>query len=214
VCMVCSGRFPSEINDDLRQIGFDGYVMVDGALVEYKGDFVLKEAFTEKEMNYMVEQLHSHNCNFSYFHDNLTCFDPVPVPDHAAWMENVGFPYNVRSLEVTDETYKIYVVGELPFALPESLQKNPLFTGYGDIRKKGVSKASAIDFMCKYLNIPLKEVACFGDTTNDIEMLKFVPQSFCMGNGTDDAKRAAAKIIEDIDNDAIFKTCVNEKWIV
>ena len=107
VWMVCSGRFPSEINDDLRQIGFDGYVMVDGALVEYKGDFVLKEAFTEKEMNYMVEQLHSHNCNFSYFHDNLTCFDPVPVPDHAAWMENVVFQYNVRSLEVTDETYKI-----------------------------------------------------------------------------------------------------------
>lgn len=48
----------------------------------------------------------------------------------------------------------------------------------------GYSKASGIDYLCEYFHTTLDNCYAFGDSTNDLPMLKHVPHSILMGNGT------------------------------
>ena len=50
------------------------------------------------------------------------------------------------------------------------------------------SKANGIIEMCKYLNIPLKDTIAFGDSDNDIEMLKIAGEGIAMKNAKIDLK--------------------------
>ncbi len=54
-----------------------------------------------------------------------------------------------------------------------------------------LSKAYGIDFYCREHGLSISEAAAFGDTTNDIEMIKECGIGICMRNGTPDAKEAA-----------------------
>ena len=46
----------------------------------------------------------------------------------------------------------------------------------------GYSKASGIEYIINYLNIPLKNTYAIGDSTNDLSMLQYVETSIAMGN--------------------------------
>ncbi len=65
---------------------------------------------------------------------------------------------------------------------------------YGDIEMTdiGTNKGSALEGMSKTLGISADEVMAFGDSDNDIEMLKYAAYSVAMENASDDCKNAAA----------------------
>ncbi len=60
---------------------------------------------------------------------------------------------------------------------------------------KDCNKGFALEKYAEYLKINIKEIAAFGDTTNDNEMLKRAT-GICLLNGSDDAK-ASAEYITD-----------------
>lgn len=60
-----------------------------------------------------------------------------------------------------------------------------------DVAPHGVNKASALDTICHELGITRNEVLYLGDSDNDLAMLRAVPNSVCMGDGTDGAYEAA-----------------------
>lgn len=68
-----------------------------------------------------------------------------------------------------------------------------------------LAKDVGIAVICSQMHITMNEVVAFGDTTNDIEMLRFAGVGVCMENGTDDAKEVADVICESCDNDGIAK---------
>lgn len=64
----------------------------------------------------------------------------------------------------------------------------------------GLSKVYGIRYYCSQHGYNISETVAFGDTTNDIEMLKECGLGVCMCNGTEDA-RLAADIITKYNND-------------
>ena len=60
----------------------------------------------------------------------------------------------------------------------------------------GSDKLYALKKYCERYDIPLEEVAAFGDTTNDNEMIAGAGLGVCMLNGTDDTKALADDISE------------------
>ena len=56
------------------------------------------------------------------------------------------------------------------------------------------------------LNIKKEELIVFGDSGNDISMLKNTGYSCCVANGWDEAKQASDLIIESNDDDGVAKT--------
>ena len=59
-----------------------------------------------------------------------------------------------------------------------------------------VNKFYSLKIYCDRHGIPMEEVAAFGDTTNDNEMIEGAGLGVCMANGTDDTKALADVITE------------------
>lgn len=62
---------------------------------------------------------------------------------------------------------------------------------YLEVVKEGVSKGSAIRYLCDYLQIPASETVGAGDSENDIAMLKACSTGCAMANATEACKAAA-----------------------
>lgn len=62
---------------------------------------------------------------------------------------------------------------------------------YIEVTGKGVSKASALEFLAGRLGIKMSEIMAFGDGANDICMLRSVGHGVAMANAEDPIKNAA-----------------------
>lgn len=91
------------------------------------------------------------------------------------------FFYNLKSSEVKIENFLTDVVnGERMWAI--------------NIINSSCSKGNAINGLCKYLNIDIKDVIAMGDDKNDISMINAVGLGVAMGNAQDDVKKIAKEI--------------------
>ncbi|MCR5273124.1 MAG: Cof-type HAD-IIB family hydrolase [Lachnospiraceae bacterium] len=73
-----------------------------------------------------------------------------------------------------------------------------------EILPKGFSKASGIKHVCELLDIERKNTYAFGDSANDLEMLRYVGCGIAMGNGTDEVKDVADYITDEVERDGIY----------
>lgn len=89
--------------------------------------------------------------------------------------------------------------------------KNLDFNPWGDqgfeVYAKDVSKYSGIVVLAEHLKINLDDVIVFGDSYNDLVMLKNVKNSIAVGNGVDEAKKAASHVCPPINEGGILKAC-------
>ena len=76
---------------------------------------------------------------------------------------------------------------------------------FGDVSIKDIDKGKSIDFVLNYLNISKEDSIAFGDATVDLSMFEKCKVSVAMGNGSNDIKRYASYITDDVDNDGLYK---------
>jgi Cof subfamily protein (haloacid dehalogenase superfamily) len=74
-----------------------------------------------------------------------------------------------------------------------------------DIMNPGVDKGQAMRFLGKELGLKAEQMAAFGDTYNDIEMLKYVKYSYIVSNASPDMKQYANFIADSNDNFGVLK---------
>lgn len=81
-----------------------------------------------------------------------------------------------------------------------------------EFNKAGVSKASGIRFMSKYLGVPKEDIMAIGDSENDIEMLKEAGLGIAMGNAMDEVIAVADDVTTSNDEDGVAKAI--EKYLL
>lgn len=74
-----------------------------------------------------------------------------------------------------------------------------------DVISSGISKASGIEVLIEKLGIKREDTYAFGDSLNDLEMLKYVGTGVAMGNGLPEVKNAADLVTADVTKDGIEK---------
>lgn len=75
--------------------------------------------------------------------------------------------------------------------------------GFIEITGSGVTKASALAWLCESLGIESEEVIAFGDMPNDIPMLSWAGYSVVMGNAQEAVKQMADEIAPQNSEDGV-----------
>lgn len=83
----------------------------------------------------------------------------------------------------------------------------PVSSGHGDIDLiiPGVHKANGLAKLGKEWGIEPEEIAAFGDSGNDIEMLEYAGFSYAMENAQEKVKEAAEKIIASNNQEGVLE---------
>ena len=74
-----------------------------------------------------------------------------------------------------------------------------------EIMHGGVSKRSAVEFLCRRYGIPIESAAAFGDNHNDLEMIRSATESYAVGNAAEAVKKAAKYVADTNVNDGVLK---------
>jgi hydroxymethylpyrimidine pyrophosphatase-like HAD family hydrolase len=72
---------------------------------------------------------------------------------------------------------------------------------------KGYSKGTGILKVCEILGKDVRDTFAFGDSPNDIEMLKTAGISIVMGNGDPYVKTLADYVTTSVEKDGIWTAC-------
>ncbi|KAF9925440.1 hypothetical protein FBU30_004773 [Linnemannia zychae] len=96
-------------------------------------------------------------------------------------------------------------------------KRPPLTTTYSgnyflEIGAAGVSKGLGLSAYCEEHGILREDVVAFGDLLNDAEMLKYAGLGLCMGNGHEDMKKLADRVIGTNAEDGLAHEV--ETWFV
>lgn len=75
---------------------------------------------------------------------------------------------------------------------------------YVDIMPIGISKGSALKLLMEHLQLESHEVACIGDSFNDVSMFTVTPHSFTLHHAHPYVKKQAQHVVRSVE-EAIMK---------
>lgn len=74
-----------------------------------------------------------------------------------------------------------------------------------DFIPRGAGKIAAVDYVCDRNTFQTEHAYAFGDSGNDLEMLRYVGHGYVLGNGTEEAKRKHGRVTEGMYADGILE---------
>lgn len=216
LAFICSGRTRSYIQSPkLLDLGFDGIIAGCGTYIEEHGRELFYQEIEKEEAARALAVFR--DCHMSvimegktnlYLDEEEFAGNDYPkrlkkeVGEHLLPITgNEGkWELSKFSCALLDEKYKEAV------ALLEADYEILIHEGpFAEFVPKGYSKASGIQKTCELLGIAWEDTYAFGDSVNDLAMLRFVAHGIAMGNGTKEAKEAAEYVTADLKEDGIYK---------
>lgn len=218
LAFLCSGRCRSYIrNPDLLGIGFDGIISGCGTMIEYNG----KTVFYKRLENELAE--HTVNTVRQYG------FRPILEGREYIYMDPKEFDRDLYGKKLTEELgehllsiaghWGRWEISKLACAT-ENADRESCFhklESYYDYMvhneavvemvPKGFHKGTGIAKVCELLGMDIADTFAFGDSVNDLGMMKAAGVGVAMGNGTDAVKEAADYVTSSLTEDGIWNAC-------
>ncbi len=203
------------------RVDFDGLILANGGKLFIDGK-LFKEYYLTKEEVESVIELNENDPKIVvvYRHnEDSVCLTKI---DHNIfdtwWFENNGIKTTERPLSKDDKIFQMFIKGDLKKDNPIYKKLNNCgikehFPTYNSVLPNDINKAKGILEVVDYLGINLDDCVCFGDSLNDLEMFEIIKNSYCMGNGKDELKKIAYRIIGSVGEDPIKAVAIEEKWI-
>ena len=189
----------------------DVYIASGGAVVKYRDNYIYTAEFSVEETQSMIacardicgadceitiDTIDAHYWNYKV--------DPNKVD--ATWGETIYtdfIDYSEKALKFCVEIFDDSLADRLAAYLPNCDCLRFSGSAWYKFTKKEATKENAIQKVCKYCGIDLKDVIAFGDDAPDIGMLKLCGTGVAMGNAIDCVKEVADIVIGINDEDGI-----------
>lgn len=211
---INSGRTLVAIDNNIRDIGFDGYVCGCGTYINYHEKVLLhtiipkdickmlKDDLKESQIEALLE-----STDAIYYNDKIPFPHLLPPKDVMENLLNLKFlSWDVP--EISFDKFCMWCNDEDKYH--RFFQKYKDFFDFIDrgedmyeIIPRGYSKASGIEFLISHLNIPHENTFALGDGANDLPMLKYVKHSIGMGNSDGGVPEIVTFLTRDVDQDGV-----------
>lgn len=215
---LCSGRTRVFIpEEELMPLGFDGVLAGCGTYVEFEGDVKyyhkIDGAQIRKDCAYMDSLQASYILEGRY----ALYMDKERFPEKDPFygklktaLEDKLLPVsgNEENFEVSKFCVSYIEQKQRQELLEQELGKRytviPRVGNFMEIIPKEHNKATGIQEICRILGIAHEDTYAFGDSTNDLDMLRYVAHSVAMGDGMQEAKEAAEYVTKNLWEDGIY----------
>lgn len=217
LAFINSGRTLSSIEEKYKQIGFDGYVCGCGTDIYEGNDNIFRYSVSKEICKEVIKKAREAKVTAVYESAMAVYYDPV-VPKHYIVEElknraEGGWKTLSESTEEAFcefEKFCIWLTDEADYdAFYDAVNVYFEFVNRGggmyEIMPKEVSKATGIQFLLDYYGIPLENCFAIGDSTNDLSMLQYVPNSIAMGNAMKEILPFCAFQTANIEDDGVQK---------
>ncbi len=227
VC-ISTGRTYGQIEERVKEIGFDGIVSGSGSYVEYEGKRVRYEYFEPIKYTQLCEYLRKNKCIFQMQSFQGLYIIKEQLDEFSNIMNRIQKSLGLEAREIsmlptviecTMEVEKIEKIlffsdelsnekllkdwGQDLYVVPHSIPNASKWGG--EITPIHVNKAEGIRSILQQSEYIEADVIAIGDSENDIEMLKMASVGIAMGNGAQKIKNAADLITDSVREDGIKK---------
>lgn len=211
---LCSGRTRANIRaKELFDLGFDGVLAGCGTYIEYRGQVIFEKTIPCDKVQEMLKVLGEYRMptileGSRYLYAQTEAF----VGDSYVAYLRRALGNDLKDLSEYDGTESVNKLSAVYYPESRIFFERALGQEYGlifhggavvEVVPKGFSKATGIQKICEYLGIDREDTYAFGDGNNDVEMLSYVRHGVAMGDGTENAKKAADYVTSPLEEDGI-----------
>ena len=212
---INTGRAKTAIDKHLLDFGFDGLVCGCGTYIEYEGKEILHHTLTKEQSISYAALLHEYKFQTVFEGKDRLFMEGECGPGsfleyiYNYFSKNTDYP--IENANHPDLIFDKFTATGFPESDMEAFQAAfekdftliPHFSNTYEAVPKGFSKATGIQFLVDYLGEKLSDCYAFGDSINDMEMLKYVPHSVGMGNAVKEVLEVVEYRTTDILEDGI-----------
>lgn len=196
LAFINTGRTFFNVTENIRSIGFDGYVCGCGTYIYHNGQPLLAKSIPHETCVEIVKKLRECKIEGLFEEVNNVFFDQSkPATGELAKVKD---HFGIQGFDVTKswddpdlvfDKFVVWINEDSDFEtfysyITKDFDYIDRGNNFGEIVPKGYSKATGIKFLQEYFDIPLEDCYAIGDSTNDLSMLNYVPNSVAMGNST------------------------------
>ena len=229
---ICTGRSPELVNEDILSIGFDGGIFHAGGRAMIDGRTVYENHADSKMLDDVLPSIKEYAVFYNYETtdgDYFSRFDPDvlkevqvdgantellrliealaspenrPVCDYAGQGIYKVF-FFVRKVADYEKIIEAFGPGYLPTNFSNMIEDLPIVAC--EVTRADINKGAAILGLCSYLKASVSDTISFGDSMNDIMMIRTTGLSVAMANAEQRVKDEADVICESCDDDGVAK---------
>jgi len=222
-----SGRSVCQVFDYLWEIGFNGFIGGNGSYIESEGKALFYQPIPQAIVTHIWSYLTKNQIGFLAEGQKSLYADPLYLPKLAALLKvsqaeaqaktDRIFPstsYNQAEPKENVNKFSIVLNEEVDLQLISNYVSPELITGrwqlfgqpreFADLFQGGNNKGNAIQILMKALDLPMSDAFCFGDSSNDIEMLSMAGTGVAMGNAIPELKAVADYVTDPIGQDGLW----------
>lgn len=196
---INTGRCMQNVEPRFRNIGFDGYICGCGTNIYCASGKDMKELLYIEQSHQIIKKILDHARLFELdilfeskkevrFDTSHAFYTEEAKHQYNAFIErNYDMSHNPESDDFTCDKFVIWFkhLNDIPVFCKISDSNFECINRGGNFREfvpKGCTKATGIQFVLDYYNLPIENAYAFGDSNNDLPMLSYVPNSIAMGN--------------------------------
>lgn len=214
--VICTGRSHGMIPDSYFKLGFDGMIIGAGTYVEYEGKVLNHQMMDKEEISKVIDWGRRKNLGIILEGNIHGYYDPENNEDYyrnvirqtQADCEVMLYPLD-GAIDIPKWTYhhmepsKIHEVEQMMNDKFRGIYHEELQAV--EFIPQDINKAKGIEKILEYTGISRENTYAFGDSANDIDMIKYVKYGIAMGNAVKELLDIAPYQTARADEDGIEK---------
>ncbi len=214
---INTGRVFVNVEEEIRNVGFDGLVCGCGTHIIAEGRELFHQAFSSEKSKKIAKLCREYEFMAIFEHRDHTGFDKAIVgTEHRKILDyfirmNRPIIDDIESEDFVFDKFTAWYKEGNPYVedfkkkVAEDFQCIPRDMNFMEFVPHGYSKATGIKYLMNFYDVPIENVFVFGDSNNDLEMLKYVPNSIAMGICSKEVAEVASYKTDTVENDGIYK---------
>lgn len=217
---VNTGRTFTAVDQDVRQLPFDGFVTGCGTYIYYHGEQLFASPLSQDTCREIVKHLREWKLPVFFEGNSDLYYDPQnPTPQ---WKYDLLLK-NFKKERFTEIHLEESFLFDKILIFPTEESNMEAFWAYSKDKFEAIdrgqgmyeviqapySKATGIQFLMDKFQIPLENCFVIGDSTNDLPMLTYVPNSIAMGNSMKEILPYCSYQTTDIMEDGIYNALLH-----